>query len=149
MKKRDLASGIVCVCIGIACLLTALFSDTKLESLLYGCAGACLVPGVLMIRKYRYWSSPGNRERYQAILENERIETHDELKEKVRDRSGRHAYQFGLYLAGISIIVLEVLRELEIMDGRTARTMVLYLGGYLLVQIIAGRAIFHYFMKKY
>lgn len=131
---------------GIACLLAALLFETKLENLLCGFTGVFLVVGVLTIRKYLYWSSPENRERYQEILENEKIEMHDELKEKIRDKSGRYAYIFGLYIGGISIIVFEILRQLEIMDSRM---IVLYLGGYLVVQLIAEKIIFHHFMKKY
>lgn len=146
MKKRDLVSGIIWLLMGIACLLAVLLFETKLESLLCGFTGVCLVLGVLTIRKYLYWRSPENRERYQAILENEKIEMHDEMKEKVRDQSGRCAYIFGLYLGGISIIVFEILRQLEIMDSRM---IVLFLSGYLAVQLIAEKVMFHYFMKKY
>ena len=149
MKKRDLVSSIVCLVIGAVCLVAGLFFDTKLESMLGAMAGILLVRGVLRLRDYLYWNAPENRERYQEILENERIENHDELKEKVRDRSGRYAYLFGLYFVCAAVVVIELLRIQEILDYNTTRAIMLSLGGYLVVQLIAERVIFKHLMKKY
>ena len=143
MKKRDFISGIICLLIGIACLITALTLDTKLDSLLFGFTGACIVPGILSIRRYLCQSSPENKERYQETPQND---SRDEMKDRVRDRAGRYAYVIGLYSAGISVIAFAVLDALTIID---ARMIILYLGGYLIVQIITERIVFDYFMKKY
>lgn len=114
---------------------------------MFGFAGANIGPGLLIICKYFYWSSPKNRERYQERLENEKIEQHDELKEKIRDKSGRYAYVLGLFVISISMVVFSVLGTLEIIDN--SRMMVLYLGGYLVFQIVAGIVIFNRIIKKY
>ena len=85
MKKSNLITGILYVLFGVACLIVALLIETKLEGILWGFAGAGIFPGIMMICKYFYWSSPKNKERYEERLENERIEQHDELKTKIRD----------------------------------------------------------------
>ena len=90
-----------------------------------------------------FWSSPKNKERYEERLENERIEQHDELKTKIRDRAGRYAYGIGLVVICFSILVFSILGALEVIDN--ARMIILYLSGYLMFQII----IFNKLMKKY
>ena len=85
MKKSNLITGILYVLFGVVCLIVALLIETKLEGILWGFAGAGIFPGIMMMCKYFYWSSPKNKERYEERLENERIELHDELKTKIRD----------------------------------------------------------------
>ena len=147
MKKSNLAAGILYVLFGVACLIAALLMETKLEGILWGFAGAGLGPGILMICKYFYWSSPENKARYAERLENERIEMHDELKTKVRNEAGRYAYTLGLLAICFSILVFGLLGALEIID--CARMIVLYLSAYLLFQVTAGIVIFNRLMKKY
>ena len=147
MKKGNLITGIFYVLFGIACLAVALLIDTELEGILWGFAGAGIFPGIMIICKYFYWSSPKNRERYEERLENERIEQHDELKTKIRDRSGRYAYTLGLLIISFSILVFGVLGAQDIIVN--TRIIVLYLGAYLLFQVIAGIVIFNMLMRKY
>ena len=147
MKKSNLITGILYVLFGVACLIVALLIETKLEDILWGFAGAGIFPGIMMICKYFYWSSPKNKERYEERLENERIEQHDELKTKIRDRAGRYTYSLGLLVVCFSILVFGILGALEVIDN--ARMIVLYLSGYLLFQVIAGIVIFNKLMKKY
>ena len=147
MKKSDLITGILYVLFGVACLLAALLTETKLEGILWGFAGAGILPGIMMAGKYFYWRSPKNKERYAERLENEQIEQHDELKTKIRDRAGRYAYGLGLLVVCCSILVFSVLGALGIIDH--ARMIVLYLGSYLLFQVIAGIVIFNKLMKQY
>lgn len=147
MKKSNLITGILYVLFGVACLIVALLIETKLEGILWGFAGAGIFPGIMMICKYFYWSSPKNKERYEERLENERIEQHDELKTKIRDRSGRYAYTLGLLIISFSILVFGVLGALDFIVN--TRIIVLYLGAYLLFQVIAGIVIFNMLMRKY
>lgn len=88
-----------------------------------------------------------NKERYEQRLENERIEQHDELKTKIRDRAGRYAYILGLLVISFSILVFGILGALDVIAN--TRIIVLYLGAYLLFQVIAGIVIFNMLMKKY
>lgn len=147
MKKSNLIVGIVDVLFGVTCLIVALLFETKLEGILWGFAGAGIIPGIVAICKYFYWSSPKNKARYDERLENERIEMHDELKTKIRDKSGRYTYTLGLLTLSFSILVFGILGALEVM-GNT-RMIVLYLSGYLLFQIIAGIVIYNKLMKRY
>ncbi|WP_294730106.1 hypothetical protein [uncultured Faecalibaculum sp.] len=147
MKKSNLITGIAYVLFGAACLCLALCTETKLESILYGLAGAGMFPGIVMICKYFYWVSPANRQRYRERLENEQIELHDELKTKIRDRAGRCAYGAGLLILCFSILLFSILGALGLMDN--ARTMVLYLGAFLVFEIAAGVAIFRHLLRQY
>ena len=83
MKRSHLIYGIVYTCIGVAFLLLALFTEYRLESLFWGLAGGMGFSGIQMIVRYVYWSAPGRREIYAQRMEQERIELHDELKEKI------------------------------------------------------------------
>ena len=147
MKKSNLITGILYVLFGVACLIVALLIETKLEGILWGFAGAGIFPGIMMICKYFYWSSPKNKEQYEERLENDRIEQHDELKTKIRDRAGRYAYGIGLVVICFSILAFSILGALEVIDN--ARMIIFYLSGYLMFQIITGIIIFNKLMKKY
>ncbi|MBQ2888221.1 MAG: hypothetical protein IJE29_04785 [Firmicutes bacterium] len=147
MTKSHLITGVLYVLFGAACLITALLIETKSEGILWGLAGAGIFPGIMMICKYFYWSSPKNKERYEELLENERIEIHDELKTKVRNEAARYTYSLGLLVICFSILVFGILGALELIDN--ARLIVFYLCGYLLFQVIAGIVIFNKLMKKY
>jgi len=147
MKKSNLITGILYVLFGVACLIVALLMETKLDGILWGFAGAGIGPGIMMIYKYFYWSSPKNKKRYEERLENERIEMRDELKTKVRNEAGRYTYSLGLMVVCFSILTFGILGALEIIDH--TRMIVLYLSGYLLFQVIAGIVIFNKLMKKY
>ena len=96
MKKGHLFTGIGYVLAGCALLAVSLGSEGRLGSLLFGFAFAALTSGIVMIGKYCYWTRPENRERYRERLEQERVELHDELNEKLSDRSARYAYLLGL-----------------------------------------------------
>ena len=97
--------------------------------------------------KYFYWNSPKNKERYQEKIANEKIELHDELKSKLRDKSGLYSYTIGIMTVCASIMIFSILGTLEIIDN--ARMIVLYLSGYLVFQIIIGIVIFRHLLKKY
>lgn len=124
-----------------------MFTESKLDGLFFGIAGAGIVSGVAMVFRYLYWSLPKNKEQYQQSLENENIEQHDELKEKIRDKSGRYAYVLGLITISISMLVFSALGSLKIINNSIV--IILYLGGYSLFQIIAGISIFNHLLKKY
>ena len=147
MKKSNLVTGILYVAAGMALLAVALLTDTKLDSLLFGFAGALAGPGIIMICRYFYWNRAENRTRYQERLERESVEMHDELKVKLRDRSGRYAYVAGLMVISFSMVVFSVLGTLEMVGN--SWMIVLFLGGYLLFQIVAGIAIFNHLLKRY
>lgn len=147
MKKNMLMAGLLYVLIGIAFLLCGIFLDTKLNSLFWGFAGGGIAPGLTMIYRYFYWIRPQNSNKYAEKMEEEKINLHDERKEKFRNQSGRYAYILGLITICISIIVFSVLSSLEIVQN--AKILILYLGGYAVFQYIAGVIIFRHLDKKY
>lgn len=146
MKKFQLISGIIYTLLGLAILLAAFFTDTEI-GMLYGLGGALTGPGLAMMGKYLYWSHPKNRQRYEERLENERIEINDELKQKLRDRSGRYAYVLGLVTVSLSLFVIGILESLGLIGD--SLPLVWYLSAYLIFQIIAGIVIFNRLLKKY
>ena len=147
MKKNNLVISCLYVAWGIVNLLAALLTDTKLDGIFFGMAGAGIVPGIMMIYRYFYWKSPKNSRRYQEILENERIEQRDELKEKVRGQAARYTYLSGVLMTSFAMLVFAVLGNLDVpVDYRVT---VLYLGGFLIFQGVVGVVMFNRLMKKY
>lgn len=147
MKKSNFTEGIIGVIIGIVCLLTVLLFDTKLEGTLTSFAIYALIFSVRAINKYLYWNKPENKERGREILENEKIEMQDELNVKIKDKSGRYAYTFSINFISVSIIIFHILGEFELIDN--ARMIILYLGGFLVLQVIVERVVFNHISKKY
>ena len=147
MRKHDLIFGILSFIIGAVCLSVMLLTETKLEMTLCWGAGYCLVLGIAKIGKYRWWNLPENRNTRDAMLESETIDRQDELKMKIRDRSGRYAYIFGQYIICAVAMILIVLSAWEISIGIDA---VLYIFcGYLLLQIMAEKIVYKHISKKY
>ncbi|MBQ3078351.1 MAG: hypothetical protein IJC43_10900 [Clostridia bacterium] len=147
MKKSLCYTGIVYILAGLGLVAVALTTESRLGSLLFGFGGALIGPGAAMVFKYFYWSRPDRAPVYAARLEEERRERRDELKERLRDRSGRISYLLGLMVVAVSMMVLSVLEVLGLLEG--ARWMVLFLAGYLVFQITAGVAVFNRLLRKY
>lgn len=146
MKRSELYFGIGYFLAGVLFLILGLATETALEGIIFGLAGACLGPGAVMIFKYFYWTRPGKKEEYARMAEQEKIEMEDELKASLRNRSGRYAYLLGLVTMSISILVFSALDTLGVLDSRV---LVLYLSGFLVFQFGAGLVIFRYLLKKY
>lgn len=147
MKKSNLTVGLAFTLIGVVFLHFALISDSPLGGLLFGFAGGGLGAGLALICRYLYWNSPQKRARYMEKMAEEQIEQNDELKIKLRDRSGRYAYVLGLFVVSISMMVFSILGTLGIIQEY--RIILLYLGGYLVFQIVVGIVIFNHLLKKY
>jgi len=151
MKKSNLITGGLYTLVGVGFLISAIYTtiytDSKLNGIFWGLAGAGIATGIGMICQYFYWSSPKNRERYlnkQAEIE---IEQRDELKTKLRDKSGRYAYVLGIYTICISMLVFSVLGALDVV--RDSVLIVTFLGGYLLFQVVIGIVIFNRLLNKF
>jgi hypothetical protein len=147
MKKSNLYVGLVYLSIGIACLVIGLNFGTRLESLLYGFAGAGICSGAVILWKYYYWTRPENRDRYQEKIEDENIELHDERKTILRDKSGRYTYIIGLIAISVSIVLFSILGSLNIIEN--TKLIILFLAGFLVFQYITGILIFNHLNKKY
>lgn len=147
MKRSNLHTGLVFLCIGIVCLLVALNFRTKLESLLYGFAGVGICSGAVILWKYYYWSRPENKGKYSEKVENESIELHDERKTMLRDKSGRYAYIIGLIVLSASIVIFSIMGSLNEIGNYTL--LISYLVGFAIFQYVIGILIFNYLNKKY
>ena len=147
MKKSYLNRGITCVLVGICFVLAAVFTESVFDGLLWGFAGGALGPGIGWIIRHFYWSAPKNQERYREIREQEDINLHDELNEKLRDKSGRIAYHIGLLIICISEMVFAILGKAGIITDH--KVIVLYLFGLLLIQIVIGNVAYRQLRKKY
>ena len=132
MKKSELIIGSLYVLFGIACLAAAILTETKLDGILWGFAGAGIAPGIVTVSQYFYWNAPGNKARYADRLAQKEIEMHDELKTRIRDKAGRYTYVLGLMVTCAAMLVFSILGALEIIEH--TRMIVLYLFGFLLFQ---------------
>jgi hypothetical protein len=125
MKKNYLNEGMKLLLVGICLVLAAAFSETAVDGLLWGFAGGALAPGIARIIQHFYWSAPKNQVRYQEMKEQADINLHDELNEKLRDKSGRIAYLIGLLIICISEVVFSILGKAGIISNH--KLIVLYL----------------------
>ncbi len=146
MKKNSLFIGLVYLVLGAVCLSFALRTENSLGSLLFGFSGAGLVGGLSLIWKYFYWSSPKRKAAYGARLEEEQINLKDELKESLRNRSGRIAYIITLLIITLSIIIFSVIGSLGILD---TKLLVLYLSILWIFMYGIGIIVYRILMKKY
>ena len=147
MKKNYLNSGIILIVIGICFILAAIFTESAIDGLLWGFAGGALGPGIGRIIQYFYWSAPKNEERYKEIQEQKSINLHDELNEKLRDKSGRIAYLIGLVIICISEVVFSILGKIGMITDH--RVIVLYLFGLFVFQVVIGIVVYNQLRKKY
>lgn len=146
MKKNNLYIGLLYILFGATCLWFALSAENAIGSLLFGFSGAGLVGGLSLIWKYFYWSSPKRKEIYEAKLEKEKINLRDELKENLRNRSGRIAYIITFLVVAISIIIFSIIGSLGFLE---TKLLVLYLGILWIFMYATGIVVFRILLKKY
>ena len=147
MKKSYLNRGIIFVLAGACFILAAVFTESAFDGLLWGFAGGTFVPGIGRIIQYYYWSAPKNKERFQEIQEQKDINLHDELNEKLRDRSGRIAYLVGLFVICISELVFSILGKTGVITDH--KIIVWYLFGLFVFQIVIGNVVYRLLRRKY
>ena len=131
---------------GAACLWFALNTENSIGSMLFGFSGAGLIGGLSLIWKYFYWSSPKRKEIYEARLEEGKINLKDELKESLRNRSGRIAYIITFLVITISIVVFSVIGSLGFLE---TKLLVLYLSILWIFMYATGIVVFRILLKKY
>lgn len=146
MKKRNLWEGLAFTALGIF-LLSMVLAGVWESSLICGFGGGALGSGLVSVGKYAYWTSPKRAAAYRERLEEEKILLHDELLAQLRDRAGRIAYQLGLAVIGLGIVVLGALEELGVLGD--IRLTVICLGSYLLFQLVMGVVVFRLLKTRY
>lgn len=147
MKISDLNKGVLCILVGSCFVLSAVFTESAVDGLLWGLAGGTLGPGIGWIVKHFYWSAPKNKIRYSEIKEQEDISLHDELNEKLRDKSGRIAYNIIFFLICISEVTFSILGKAGMIINH--KTIVWYLFGLLIIQIAIDKVVYYQLRKKY
>lgn len=102
MKRSNMIYGLIHVILsGISLCIAITFDANKMSGVFYGLTGAFVAGGIVNIAQYFFWKR--HNEKYEEKLEIERIEQQDELKQKLRDKSGRYAYLFGMFITALSI----------------------------------------------
>ncbi|EJP24043.1 hypothetical protein HMPREF1140_2101 [Lachnoanaerobaculum sp. ICM7] len=145
MKRSNIIYGLTCIILsGISLYIAIIFDANKMSGVFYGLTGALGVGGIVSIAQYFYWKR--HNEKYEEKLEIERIEQQDELKQKLRDKSGRYAYFIGMSITALSIMAYSLLGVLNIMD---TEYIVTYLSIYLISQLFIGIIVFHHLLRKY
>lgn len=147
MKKSNFIYGAIFVLIGILFIMLAVFKESRLGSIFIGLGGGFLFNGVISIFRYFYYSNDKNKEKYLKKLENERIELHDELKESLRNKSGRYAYIINLIILFISAFVFACLSMMEITISMTA--FIIYLIVLIILNYVLGVYIYKKLLNKY
>lgn len=148
MSKNNLKIGIIYVFLGIILAIYSISQvESKLNALLFGFAFALITPGLLMIIKFFYWTRPKNILRYQEKISREKIMLHDELQVKLRDKSGRITFLFGLLISSISIFIFSILNALDIVISN--RLFIIYLGLYFILQILIYLITYYKLSRKY
>ena len=145
MKRSNIIYGLTCIILsGISLYIAIIFDANKMSGVFYGLTGALGVGGIVSIAQYFYWKR--HNEKYEEKLEIERIEQQDELKQKLRDKSGRYAYLIGMSITALSIMAYSLLGVLNIMD---TEYIVIYLSIYLISQLFIGKIVFNHLLRKY
>ena len=145
MKRSNIIYGLTCIVLsGISLYIAIIFDANKMSGVFYGLTGALGVGGIVSIAQYFYWKR--HNEKYEEKLEIERIEQQDELKQKLRDKSGRYAYLIGMSITALSIMAYSLLGVLNIMD---TEYIVTYLSIYLISQLFIGKIVFNHLLRKY
>lgn len=132
---------------GIMCIAIALIFEFKFESFLWGLGGAGIVPGIIMIWKYMYWSKPENRDEYNERLRIEKIEMADERKVMLRDKSGRITYLIMLGVYGVFLMIFSFLTAMRWLMP-FAKYFVIVLSILLIFQFVCGIIVFNYLNKR-
>lgn len=145
MKRSNIIYGLTYIILsGISLYIAIIFDANKMSGVFYGLTGALGVGGIVSIAQYFYWKR--HNEKYEEKLEIERIEQQDELKQKLRDKSGRYAYLIGMSITALSIMAYSLLGVLNIMD---TEYIVIYLSIYLISQLFIGKIVFNHLLRKY
>ncbi len=145
MKRSNIIYGLTYIILsGISLYIAIIFDANKMSGVFYGLTGALGVGGIVSIAQYFYWKR--HNEKYEEKLEIERIEQQDELKQKLRDKSGRYAYLIGMSITALSIMAYSLLGVLNIMD---TEYIVIYLSIYLISQLFIGIIVFSHLLRKY
>ena len=141
MKKNRLYTGLGFIIAGSIFLsLFIVMRDTERASLLAGFAGALIMPGIMEIYRYFYWTRPENKAIYEERMKNERINLHDERKVMLRGYTAQVMYK-------ITILVIALL-DFAAALFHADKWVALMLTALLIFEIAGGYVVYGYYDKK-
>lgn len=151
MKNNNLKNkfylSIVYIILSVIVIIVALKIDSTLSSMLIGLSGGFFGVGLKSIYDYFYWSKPERQEEYEEKLDEIKRTQGDERLIRLREKSGRISYLICLAVSTISIWVIGILQFFNKIEG--VRYLMLYLGGFLIFQLVIGMVVFNYLNKRY
>ena len=147
MKRNHWLIAAAYLLAGAAALTAALLTETKLDGIFFGLAGAGLGPGLVLLGQCLYRCKPERARAYEEEQELQRIDREDEFKEMLRGKAARQLCGFHLLVTVLAMVVFTILGSFELVEG--SRTVVLYLGGYLALQLVAAAVVYDRLLKKY
>lgn len=147
MNRNYLYTSLIFILIGGLLILFNSYFTIKLQSLLLGFGISLLIVGLVQFAKFLFYLIPTNKYKLSEKLENERIELHDELKEKVRGLAVRYTFIIELLFISLSIVCFSIFGALGLING--SRIFIIYLGFLLMFQILISYIIYHYLLRKY
>ena len=105
------------------------------------------MPGIAFVMKYFYWNHPDHKQEFTEILENQHIEQHDELKNKLANQSARYIFIINIMIISASTVIFSILGSLEVLEN--TKVMVFYLAAFLIFQIVSFNIIYQHLLKKH
>lgn len=147
VKKNRLIMGFVFLCLSIVALFLAINAKTTIGSSLFGLSGAFFGIGFKSIYDYFYWNKPERKGKYEEKLEEVNIASKDERLIRLREKSGKYSYLAGLIVSGISMWVFMILEWMNLLEFN--RVLYIFLGSFIIFQLVIGIVIFNYLNKKY
>ena len=101
----------------------------------------------MQLGRWLYGRKPERAQAYEEEQELQRIDREDEFKEMLRGKAARQLCGFHLLVTVLAMVVFTILGSFELVEG--SRTVVLYLGGYLALQLVAATVVYDRLLKKY
>lgn len=147
MQKRNLMTALAFLVVGAISLILALATETILDNILIGIAGAGLVPGSMLVIRSIIWHLPKNKSRRMAVIEQQTIEQHDELKVQLRDRAGHLCYLISLFMLGVMLISIAILSELGVITS--AVPVFILLGSNLILMLLIFPILYRALLKHF
>ncbi len=145
-NRRFFKEGLIFILLGVTCFVLAMTLETKLSVILFGLTGSFCGPGIYILIKYFYWSSPKRKQLYEQKTENDYIELHDERKEMIRGKAARFSMLVNMLITSISIFIVSILGQLEIITWH--KPVMLFVAFIFTVQALAGQIIYKQLEKK-
>ena len=147
MNKNTLYVGLAYTALGAALRAAAFLGEYAYEALLWGFGGGSMGSGLATLWRYFYWTRPANTAKYQERVLTEKIESHDERKIMLRDKSGRIVSVIMLFVFLGLICICSALTVFGIMMP-VSRYLVIIFSLLIFLQLFLSTIVFNYLSKR-